>query len=200
MSDSLKDSGASAAEGFLVEKALTTGVDKQLAASEVFRLHGKDVTRWASRLDPTLDLEDVVQEVFLTVHRNLGGWKEGRGALTTWLYRITENEVRHRRRREKWRRWLGGSAEDVAGEVPAESVRPDEALERRQGHTRFYRVLDTMKERYRTVLVLFELEGLSGEEIARLLDARPATVFVWLHRARADFLARMERLLREEGA
>src|SRR5206468_2683122 len=61
------------------------------------------------------------------------------------------------------------------------------------------RVLDGMGEKYRSVIILFELEGLPGEEVARLMDARPATVWVWLHRARSQFLAGLERIERDEA-
>lgn len=184
-----------------VEKVIGRNeVEGRPTAAEVFRLHARDVERWASRLGgPGLELEDVVQQVFLKVHQHVGGWTAGSGQLTTWLYRITENEVRHRRRKNKLRLWLGGTPEETAGGVPAPGPNADQELERHQGRQRFYRVLDSMKERHRTVLVLFELEAMSGEEIATLLGAKSATVWVWLHRARAEFLSRMERIIREEG-
>jgi RNA polymerase sigma-70 factor (ECF subfamily) len=168
--------------------------------AEVFRLHGGDVARWASRLGgPGLELEDVVQEVFLKVHQHLPAWRQERAQLTTWLYRITENVVRHRRRKERMRRWLGGSAAEVAQEVPSPARTAEEALAGRQAQARFYRALDGMNERYRAALILFELEGLSGEQIATLMEAKTATVWVWLHRARAEFLKRLQRIIEEEG-
>jgi RNA polymerase sigma-70 factor (ECF subfamily) len=57
-----------------------------------------------------------------------------------------------------------------------------------------YRVLDGMGERSRTLIILFELEQLSGEEIAKLRGAKIGTVWVWLHRARAEFRRRLEEL------
>ncbi|MBX7114251.1 MAG: sigma-70 family RNA polymerase sigma factor [Myxococcaceae bacterium] len=170
-----------------------------LTLDDVFRLHSKDVLRWAARLGgPEVELQDVLQEVFLTVHQELPGWKPRTGKLTTWLFRITQNTVRHRRRRERFRRWLKGSGDDVAGELPSNALSADEALAQRQSQERFYRVLDGMNEKYRTVLVLFELEAMSGEDIGALLGAKPATVWVWVHRARADFLKRMQVLLEKE--
>jgi RNA polymerase sigma-70 factor, ECF subfamily len=184
-----------------VEKIVTAEQVQPLEVEELFRLHSKDVMRWASRLGgPKVDLEDVLQEVFLTVHQHLPSWRQDTGRLTTWLYRITENVIRHRRRKEKFRAWLSGSGEDAAGKLPSRGPTPVEELERQQSLARFYRVLDGMSEKYRSVLVLFELEAMSGEEIARLMDAKPGTVWVWLHRARADFLVRMQKLIREEGA
>ena len=56
-----------------------------------------------------------------------------------------------------------------------------------------YRILDRLGEKYRRALVLFELEELSGEEIAALTGLKLATVWVHLHRGRALFLAEMNR-------
>jgi len=77
-------------------------------------------------------------------------------------------------------------SEVVAGAGPA----PGDALEERQAIDRLQRVLDGLSERYRSVLVLFELEEMSTDEIARFMDRPPATIRVWLHRARAQFTAR----------
>ncbi len=158
----------------------------------VYRAHAQTVARWAARLGgPAIDVEDVTQEVFLIVHRQLASYR-GDARITTWLYRITANVVRWRRRKERWRRWLGGSADEVAGDVAAPSPAPDEALARRQAERTLYRALDGLAPKYREALVLFEIEGLSGDEIAEMMGARPATVWVWLHRARAQLLERLE--------
>ncbi len=156
-------------------------------AGALFREHADRVTRWARRLGgPQLDCEDVVQEVFFTAHRLLPKFG-GEGRVVAWLYRITENAVRHQRRKERFRRFLGGSADDVAGNVRAKGNLPDEDLERTRSSTLVHRVLSQMKEKYRTVLVLYEMEGSTGEEIADALGSSPDTVWVWLHRARAQF-------------
>ena len=151
--------------------------------ADLYRAHAQTVARWASRLGgPAIDVEDVVQDVFLVVQRRLDEFR-GEARIETWLYRITANMVRWRRRKEKWRRWLGGSADDVAGRLAARGPTPLEALE-------VYRALDGMRENYRSVLILFEIEGLTGAEIAQLLGVKVDTVWVWLHRARKQFKER----------
>jgi RNA polymerase sigma-70 factor (ECF subfamily) len=160
----------------------------------LYREHAQRVARWAAWSGgPNVDVEDVVQEVFLTAHRLLPEFR-GDAQVTTWLYRITENVVRHRRRKERMRRWLGGSAGDVAGQLTSNRPTPIEEVERRQATELVYRALDRMSDRYRSLIVMFELEGLSGEEIAERTGARPAKVWVWLHRARAQFLRELTRL------
>jgi RNA polymerase sigma-70 factor (ECF subfamily) len=158
---------------------------------DLYRAHFQRVARWAARLGgPGLDREDVVQEVFVIVHRELGNFR-GDARVTTWLYRITENVVRHRRRKHRWLSFFG-STEDGARSLAATRPTPIEELERREAAALVYRVLDGMNERYRTLIILFELEGLSGEEIAELQGVKVATIWVQLHRARAQFLSRLE--------
>ena len=55
--------------------------------------------------------------------------------------------------------------------------------------------LDELSDKDRSLLVLFELEGMSGEQIAELLELKISAVWVRLHRARARFLAVMQRRL-----
>lgn len=168
--------------------------------NSVYRAHAQDVTRWAYRLGgPTMDVEDVVQEVFLTVHRELSKFVDD-GRLAGWLFRITENVVRHRRRKDKLKRWLRGSAEEVAGDLEATSASPLEVAEQRQAKELIYRALDALPERYRTVVILFELEGLSGEEIAELANIKLPTLWVWLHRGRAMLAKRFTELTGGEVA
>jgi RNA polymerase sigma-70 factor (ECF subfamily) len=159
----------------------------------LYRAHADRVAAWAHRLGgPGVDVEDVVQEVFLTAHRLWSGFR-GEAKPTTWLFRITANVVRHRRRKERWRRWLGGSAGDVAGQIGADGPTPIEALEQKEAARLVYAALDALPEKYRTVLVLFEIEGHAGEEVAELLGVKLATVWVWLHRGRKLLLERLAR-------
>ncbi|MBI5546118.1 MAG: sigma-70 family RNA polymerase sigma factor [Deltaproteobacteria bacterium] len=167
--------------------------------AEIFRVYAGSVSRWARALaGPGADVEDLLQEVFTIVHARHASFR-GDSSLSTWLFGITANVVRRRRRGEKLRRWLRGSAQEVAGEVPSSEESALEALERSEARARVYRVLDRMSEKYRNALILFEMEGLSATEIAQLCDAKAGTVWVWLHRARADFLARLKQLEEEEG-
>ncbi len=168
--------------------------------AELYRAHAPDVARWARRLGgPLVDVEDVVQEVFLVAHRQLPSFR-AEAAITTWLFRITANVASHRRRKDRIRQWLRGSAEETGADRV--SLEPDASakIEQSQLNLRLYRVLDGMSEKYRTVLILFELEEQSGEQIAELMDAKVGTVWVWLHRAKADFLERMRALEEKEGA
>jgi RNA polymerase sigma-70 factor (ECF subfamily) len=114
--------------------------------------------------------------------------------VTTWLYRITERVVRNGRRKERVRRWLGNTRRaELEQAVSPVHLTPVERLERQQSRETVHRILDRLADKYRRVLVLFELEGLSGEEIAELTGLKIATVWVHLHRARIHFLAELKR-------
>ena len=164
----------------------------------VYREHAETVARWVRRLGgPWVDGEDAVHEVFLVAQRQLGEFR-GEARVTTWLYRIAERVALHQRRRARLRRWLGRDRhEEMAGATAGRPrLTPVEELERREQAATVYRVLDRLPDRYRTVLVLFELERASGEEISELTSTRLPTVWVRLHRARALFLAQLQRLER----
>jgi RNA polymerase sigma-70 factor (ECF subfamily) len=165
----------------------------------LYRAHASTVARWAARLGgPRLDAEDMVHEVFLVAKRRLPDFR-GEAKVTTWLYRITARVVRDRRRRERRRHWFARAfRSDVERAVAVPYVTPVEALERRQASDAVYEILDGMPDKYRNVLVLFELEEMSGEEIAALTGLKLPTVWVHLHRARARFLADMKRRRQEE--
>ena len=160
----------------------------------LFREHGDAVARWAARLGgPLLEVEDVVQEVFLTAHRQLPTFR-GDAKPATWLFGITQNVVRHRRRRERLRRLVFGASTDAADAVSNRPT-PVEMLERREAERAVYAALSGLADKYRTVFILFEIEGLSGAEIAELTGLHPTTLRVHLHRARAQFASRLERTL-----
>jgi RNA polymerase sigma-70 factor (ECF subfamily) len=167
---------------------------KRLDAGTLYVDHVDQVARWAERLaGPELDLEDIVHEVFLIAHRQLPKFR-GDSSVATWLFGITDNVVRHRRRKERWRRWLAGSADDAAGRVACLRPDPLRLAERDQTARTVYRLLDRMAERDRRVLILFEMEGLRAEEVATLLDIKPANARLRLHRARARFLRAYQQL------
>jgi len=175
---------------------LPNSASRAMTSGEVYREHMQLVARWASRLGgPGLDVEDLVQEVFLRVHRLLPQFR-GEAQLTTWLYSITQNVVRTRRRKERFRRRFGFAGDPDRLHVVASGPTPLEAAERRQSADLIYRALDGIPEKYRTIFILFEIDGMSGEEIAELTGVKLATVWVQLTRARAQLLKRFEKLER----
>jgi RNA polymerase sigma-70 factor (ECF subfamily) len=167
-----------------------------------------EVYRWLRALGaPAADREDLAQEVFLVVRRRLGDF-DGRN-VPGWLYQIARRQVlRHKRLR--WvQRMVGGSSIETVGDgdgagpaamLPAAPTpSPLAALEAKERRALFERLIAGLSEKRRAVLVLFELEGYTGEEIAEILDVPINTVWTRLHHGRRDFLTALARVRGDEA-
>jgi RNA polymerase sigma-70 factor, ECF subfamily len=165
----------------------------------LYRSHAKTVARWAMRLlGPDQDFEDVVHDVFLVARRRLPEFR-GEAEITTWLYEITVRVASESRRRGRWWSWITGRGQSpsrgqcqtVFVPTPDTPADPQALLEARERTRMLYQVLDELGEAYRTTFILFELEGLSGEQIARITGTQLSTVWVRLSRARRKFIQGM---------
>ncbi len=164
----------------LVERARS---GDRVAFRELFRKHRADVARLVFRmLGPRADVEDLVQEVFLQVHRSLGDFK-GQSKFSTWLHRVTVNVVLMCRRAARSRPVFAG---DVSDAEPDRGLLPDEDASRHRRLDAFRRVLDRLPEKKRTVFILHEIEGLPPAEIAVIVDAPVLTVRTRLFYARRE--------------
>ncbi|MCA9513465.1 MAG: RNA polymerase sigma factor [Myxococcales bacterium] len=144
------------------------------------------------------EIEDVVQLVFIEIHRCLPRF-EGRSKLSTWIYRIAVNVALQHLRKKKRKRWLTlGFAGDEETRLAEPS--PVGRLEDRQLLEEVYRSVDTLPEKKRTVWVLHEIQGLDPHQIAEVLEIPMNTVRSRLLAARRevmDDLARRKIIVRE---
>lgn len=164
------------------------------SATEVYRAYAADVSRWVRRLaGPGPDVEDMVHDVFLVALRRLNDFDPTRASLRTWLFGVAVKVVQGRRRRERLRtslsRWLPLASEMHLLHTTASMPEPGEALEEVQRQRLLYALLDEIGENYRTVLVLFEIEELSGEQIAAITGTSVRNVWLRVHRARKKLAA-----------
>lgn len=146
-------------------------------------------TAW-SILKDRGEAEEAVQSAYVSAFASLDTF-EGRSSLSTWLTRIVVNEALGRLRAQKRRRnQLEGAGVAVLEDYREAFMRgsearpPDVALAREQMRRLLEQAVATLPETFRTVFVLREVEGLSGEETAEALDLPVATVKTRLHRAR----------------
>jgi RNA polymerase sigma-70 factor (ECF subfamily) len=159
------------------------------AFAELFRRHRNDVSRLVFRmLGPSADAEDVIQEVFLQVHKSLGEFR-GQAKFTTWLHRVTVNVVLMVRRAARSRPVFSG--EPIADQEPDRGLQPDEGAARAARIEAFRRLLDRLPEKKRTVFVLHEIEGLAPQEISEIVDAPVLTVRTRLFYARRELAEMM---------
>jgi RNA polymerase sigma-70 factor (ECF subfamily) len=134
-------------------------------------------------------VEDVMQEVFLVVHRRLPEFEE-RTSVRAWLSAILIRVVRaHHRRRARHR--SPGIDPDMLADTRSPS--PYALVERDETLREFYGVLASMNEERREVLVLSELEDFTAPEIAQALGVNINTVYWRLRTARKEFEALLSR-------
>ena len=175
---------------FMAMTALATDEDlidrcvagERQAWRELHRAYHDRVVRLLNRLGlPPAEIEDASQEVFVQVFRALARF-EKRADLGTWIYRIAVSQAaRYRRSRvPRFLRWLVPEPAE-AGHVSGPELSEAEAVRRVR------RTLAQLKPAHRTALVLFEFEGLSGEQIAEVTGSPMATVWRRLHYARREF-------------
>jgi RNA polymerase sigma-70 factor (ECF subfamily) len=138
------------------------------------------------------EAEEVAQEAFVRAHRAIGEFR-GDAKLSTWLYAITSRLCLNRL--ASGERRLTRQGEAALLRLSDAGPRPDAALERRELETALGRAIAELPEDRRIVVVLRDLEGLSYEEIAQVLELELGTVRSRLHRARADLKEKLERFL-----
>jgi RNA polymerase sigma-70 factor (ECF subfamily) len=143
------------------------------------------------------DARDAVQEVFLRVHKYLSSFKSGQD-FGGWIYRIIINACRDARRRNL-RRWSFTSLEAELESGACEGLRSTHDHEaeaiRTQQQAMIRAALETLSEKERAAVVLRDLEGLSTEEVARILGSTAATVRSQISSARAKIKLYRDRVL-----
>jgi RNA polymerase sigma-70 factor (ECF subfamily) len=138
----------------------------------------------AHRIVGTSDAEEVAQEVFVRVFRGLANFR-GDSQLSTWIYRLTVNAALSHLAKRGRRQEV--SDDTAMSEVPAApEPERDPALA-----SRIEAALQELPPGYRAILVLHDVEGLSHEECAAILECRVGTCKSQLHKARG----RMRELL-----
>jgi RNA polymerase sigma-70 factor, ECF subfamily len=135
------------------------------------------------------EARDVVQEAFVRVFRSLERFDERR-PFYTWFYRIVTNlAIDHLRHLRLTRR----IAAEEATEMLAGGSAPSSSLEANETRRVVRQALDALPPKFKTVMVLRELHGLSCKEIAGIVSSTHATVRWRLHRARKLFREAFER-------
>jgi len=160
---------------------------------ELYARHNRRVFSLCLRMTGSVpEAEDLAQEVFIQLYRKIGSFR-GESAFTTWLHRLTVNQVlmHFRKRGVK----LEQTTDD--GETPVQIVKGTEDPARMPVVDRI--ALDAavvqLPPGYRTVFVLHDVEGHEHEEIARLLGCSVGTSKSQLHKARM----KLRVLLRQQN-
>jgi RNA polymerase sigma-70 factor (ECF subfamily) len=156
-------------------------------------------------LDDPTDAPDTTQEVFIKVFRGMAKFN-GASSLKTWMYRIAIHEASNRRRWFFRHKVQELSIEPSTDESRSTNLRdslidatesPFDTVARGQVRARVEQVLQELPERYRTAVVLRDIEGLSYEEIAEMTETSLGTVKSRLVRGREALRKRLGRYAHE---
>lgn len=184
--------------GTFVPRARPSGVSLRVQnTEELFRAHARYVADFLARLGvPPRDIDDLVQEVFLVVHRK-GGFVEAEAKPTTYLAAIAVRIASTARRTHARRRLANEptAIDTMASHEPS----PHDSADTSESLDRVAKALDDLDMEKRAVFVLFEINNESCDEIARALEVPLGTVHSRLHAARAAFKKAHARLAKEGG-
>ena len=152
------------------------------------------------------DAEDVVQEAFVKAYLSLPGFK-GESSFYTWLYRIVYNmavDLKRRKARQGGER-IEFDERKISEELENRGMLedrfagPGETISRKEQARRIQQVLDNLSEEHRTVILLREVEGMSYDEIAKVLGISKGTVMSRLFYARRKLQAALSDLAPPRG-
>ena len=143
--------------------------------------------------------EDLAQETFISIHMNIGSYRP-QGQFKSWVYKIASNLAKNELRRRSYKMNVSISAaihsgdkdltlEDTlaSGDRSAEAAAENEELKKSVEDT-----IGSLPPKYREVLILCVMDGLSYDEAAKALHTNVKTVSSRLARARAIFIKRMK--------
>jgi RNA polymerase sigma-70 factor (ECF subfamily) len=153
-----------------------------VAFHDFYLAHVELVRRVVVRLlGPEGQVDDAIQEAFLIAWRKRGSFR-GNAQASTWLYSIAYRVALSMRRRARVLSWFGLDAVPE----PSDPTTPHTYFERRESAEQLYALLDRISDKKRSVWILCELEGLSGEDVASIVGCPLKTVWTRLYHARRE--------------
>lgn len=177
-------------DDILIEKCLDG--DEEGFEMLVKKYQNQVINTVYSLIGTTQDADDIAQEVFIKVYKNLGSFNK-KAKFSTWLYRISVNTAYNHLKKEK--RPLPSDYLQATDVFKKSSL---EELESREKQELIRKSIERLPFRFRRVIVLKEIEGLSYKDIAKTLGCRLGTVESRLFRARRMLKKILSPLVKEE--
>jgi RNA polymerase sigma-70 factor, ECF subfamily len=176
-------------------RARSSGVAAPASLDSVYNQWAEQVWLMLQRMGVRdADLEDLCHDVFLVAHRRFADF-DGRVQINAWLFGICLRVAANYRRRAQFRyERPAGAMDDGPTMLAPASARPDHQLARREEQALAQAILDRMDLTKRAVFLMFEIEGLSCQQIADQIGVPTGTVYSRLHAARAIFEKEAKRL------
>ena len=171
--------------------AIVTGNERS-QFDTIYRDHVDLIYRYANRLCGEAEAaKDLVQETFLNAYR---GFKDFRGdaQVSTWLYTIASRACLRMRRKRKGEperelsldEFVPTSEGEFRLQIPVDGLTPEEAFQNKELRRALNQAIDKLPKKYRMVLVLRDMEGLSAKEVGTVMGLNERAVKSRLHRAR----------------
>ena len=176
-----------------VDLARVAGQGNMEAFEEIYKRHHRRVYSVCLRmLQNTSEAEDLTQDVFIQLYRKIGSFR-GDSAFTTWLHRMTVNQVlmHFRKRTVKYEK----TTEE--GETPDQIVSGTANPHKMQivDKIALENAIEQLPAGYKNVFVLHDVEGFEHEEVARILGCSVGTSKSQLHKARL----KLQKLLKKKA-
>lgn len=175
----------------------------QAAFGTLVKAYQDRIYGYLSRMlsDPT-EAEDVAQETFVRAYRSLGRFR-GASSFHTWLYRIASNlaiDVARKRKRQDGAAYsldapIEVGDDEYGREIADESNAPEDISEQHEVQQIVRRAMGELPEKLRDVIVLYELQGESYEDIAESLDVPLGTVKSRLFNARGQLKEKLQDMV-----
>lgn len=172
------------------------------AFEEIVKRYAPKVFSLAARLTRNhSDTEEVLQDVFVTIHRKINRF-EGKSSFSSWLYRITVNASFMKLRKRRADRLvlmeeLPVSEQEQRGEGSEVHAAADRITARHELNTALDAAIAELPEEYRPVFILRDIDGLTSEEVGKILKLSIPAVKSRLHRSRDMLRRKLLRFYRE---
>lgn len=167
--------------------------ERQAFGQLVERYQDRLYSAMVSVVGSTDEAEDVVQEAFIQAYIKLDTFQRN-SRFFTWLYRIAFNFALSRRRKHRGQVSLDQNREATGNEPIDDQEAPDHDMVRDESVNLLHRAMDKLSDDHRSILVLRELDGMSYEHIAEILEIEIGTVRSRLNRARSQLKSQLEQL------
>lgn len=146
------------------------------------------------------DASDLTQEAFIKAFASIQQFK-GRSSFYTWLYRIAVNHTLTSLKRLRWRRFFSleeirenSATSEILERLQVPST-ADKSLYIKELQEKLNEAMQKLSHKHRTVVILFEMEGLSHQEIAQIMDCTEGTVRSRLHYAKLELQSHLQEYL-----
>ncbi len=171
----------------IVEKVLKGNID---VFSQLIEKYEKMVYNLAYRIfNNRSDAEDITQEVFIKVYKNL--YKcEGKQSIKTWVYTIAYNTCIDEIRKRKGKNNISldieieGNENNFSLEIPSNEPTPEKALMEKESLLEIEQAISSLNENNRALIFLRDIKGLSYNEISEIMNLNIGTVKSRINRAR----------------